>query len=104
MKTDPEQTMGKTSEMPGEIERKKIKSETVNGIPCDKYKVTYKLTETAKPTSAYMWISKDKIAVKSAAIDGSWSSEYKNLKRGKQAASLFEIPAGYKKFEMPKMF
>ncbi len=102
-KVDPDQLLGKTDKMPGEIERKKVASETVNGIPCDKYKVAYKLTEKAKPMSAYLWLSRDKIAVKSAAIDGSWSSEYKNIKRGKQPASLFELPAGYKKFEIPKM-
>lgn len=102
-KLEADQLLGKTDKMPGEIERKKVGSEKINDILCDKYKVTYKLTDTAKSTSAYMWISKDKIPVKSAAVDGSWSSEYKNIKKGRQPASLFELPAGYKKFEMPKI-
>ena len=101
-KPEADQLMGRTEKLPGEIERKKVGSEKVSGIPCDKYKVTYKPHPKAKQMSAYMWLSRDKIPVKSAAIDGSWHSKYDNIKRGKQPASLFELPAGYKKFEMPR--
>jgi hypothetical protein len=89
--------------MPGEIERKKVGTEKVSGILCDKYKVTYKLTEKASPQTIYQWVSRDNIPVKFVSADGSVSSIYKNIKRGKQPAALFELPAGYKKFEMPKM-
>ena len=103
IKLEAKDLMGMTEKMPGEIERKKVGTERVSGIPCDKYKVTYKLTETGSPLSSYLWISKDKIIVKSAGTDGSWYTILSNIKRGKQPASLFQLPAGYKKFEMPKM-
>lgn len=98
-----EQTMGKTTKMPGELERKKIGSEKVGGLACDKYKITYQADKQSPKASVYQWISKDGIPVKSAAIDGTWSSEYRKIKKGPQPSSLFELPSGYKKFSMPKM-
>ena len=89
--------------MPGETERKKVGSEKVSGIMCDKYKVTFKYGEGMRPETMYQWLSRDNIPVKTVAADGSWSSVYTNIKRGRQPASLFELPAGYKKWEMPKM-
>jgi hypothetical protein len=103
MKIGGQELQGMTEKMPGEIERKKVGGESVNGIPCDKYKITYKLTETSPTIVCYQWLSRDKIPVKTAGADGSWSTELKNIKRGKQSSSLFEVPSGYKKFEMPKM-
>jgi hypothetical protein len=43
--------------------------------------------------------------VKTAATDGSWWSEFKNIKTMPQDPALFEIPSGYKKmsFSMPDM-
>ena len=41
--------------------------------------------------------------VKTAAADGSWTVEYKNIDRGSQADSLFEVPAGFQKTAMPGM-
>ena len=38
---------------------------------------------------------------KTAAVDGSFTQEYKNIKIGGQPDSLFEVPAGYKKMTMP---
>jgi len=94
--------MDLSKKFPGEIERKKIGKETVSGIPCDKYKfVTKFATPMGEPTTltVYTWVSQDGIPVKSETPDGSMSSLLTNIKRGKQPAALFEIPAGYKKFE-----
>lgn len=98
-----EQMRGRTHKIPGEIERKKVGTEIVSGIKCDKYKISYKPEGGSKVTVVYQWLSADVIPVKTEAADGSWYSIYKNIKRGPQKASLFEIPAGYKKFSMPKM-
>ncbi len=93
--------MGKTAKMPGEIERKKMGQEKVNGVMCDKYKVTFKVNEKSEPTSVFQWVSKDGIPMKSSSLDGSWSSELKNVKKGRQASKLFDLPAGYKKLALP---
>jgi hypothetical protein len=99
---DPKQLVGVSDKFPGETKREKVGSEKINGVLCDKFKITYKTDKMAKPTTVYQWVSADKIPVKTTAVDGSWSSEMKNIKRGKQPAALFELPAGYKKFAMPK--
>jgi hypothetical protein len=44
-----------------------------------------------------------KFPVKMAAVDGSWTMEYKNIKLGSQPASLFELPPGYNKMAVPSM-
>jgi hypothetical protein len=69
---------------------------------CDKYQITQDVG--GRKTVIYQWISKDYLfPIKSAAADGSWSTEFKNFKPGKQPASLFELPAGYKKFKVPEI-
>jgi Domain of unknown function (DUF4412) len=93
--------MGLKKELPGEIDRKKVGSEKINGVQCDKFVINYK--QDGKTVKMYQWLSKDMIPMKSKAADGSWSTELKNIKIGKQPASLFKVPAGYKKFSMPKM-
>lgn len=86
----------------GEISRKLIGSENINGHPSDKYEVTYK--EGNKVQRVYHWIAKDiNFPIKTAAIDGSWSSEFKNIKMDKQPDNLFEVPSGYQKMSMPMM-
>ena len=102
-KMDVAELKGYLVKMPGEIERKKVGSQKVSGIMCDKYKVTFKFYEKAPSQIVYQWLSRDNIPVKTVAADGSFSSLYKNIKRGKQPASLFKLPAGYKKFEIPEM-
>jgi hypothetical protein len=47
----------------------------------------------------YQWISSDiEMPVKTAAINGKWSMELKNIKTGSQPDHLFDMPKGYKKF------
>lgn len=84
----------------GEIERKHLGNEVIDKHPVKKYLVTYKADN--KKEQLYQWVATDiDFPVKSAAVDGSWVQEYRNINKGKQPDSLFEIPKGYKKFQMP---
>ncbi len=86
----------------GEIERTAEGKETVNGMATTKYRVTF---ETGgRRDSVFQWIDDaNHFPVKTAAIDGSWWSEFRNIKTGPQDPALFELPSGYKKmsFDMP---
>jgi len=84
----------------GEVSRKKVGSETVNGHPSTKYEIT---TEAdGKTVQIHQWWATDiSFPVKTAAVDGSWSMEYTDIKIGDQPDSLFEIPAGYNKMTLP---
>ncbi len=76
----------------------KVGSETVNGRSTVKYEGTNSKGETGD-----VWIDpKLRFPVKWQGKDNS-SGELRNIQEGSQPASLFEIPAGYKKFEMPNM-
>jgi hypothetical protein len=84
----------------GEIERKHVGNETIDGHPTKKYLITYKSGN--KKEQLYQWWATDiNFGVKTAAIDGSWIQEYKNVKIEQQQNSLFELPAGYKKLQIP---
>ncbi|MBI5598242.1 MAG: DUF4412 domain-containing protein [Deltaproteobacteria bacterium] len=90
--------------MQGEVERKSLGTETVEGEAARKYRVTYKAG--GKKEEVFLWAAvRHGLPLKIAAIDGSWVVEYKNIKTGQQPDKLFEIPAGYKKFSfsMPSM-
>ena len=98
----PENVPATSDKMPGEIERKLMGAETINGKTTNKYRIVY--TVGNKKETIFQWITTASgFPIKSAAGDGSWAAEYKNLKTGKQLDSLFEIPAGYQKFEMPSI-
>jgi hypothetical protein len=69
----------------------------VDGKTADKYRIVY--ASGNQKVAFLTWIvSGLNIPAKTAAEDGSWSMEYKNIKTGRQPDSLFEIPPGYKKF------
>ena len=102
MRIDPSRQPRTEEKVDGEVSRKLIGSETIDGRGCDKYEVTYKDRENT--TKMYQWMARDiKFPVKTAAIDGSWIVEYRNIKMGNQPDSLFEVPAGYAKMGMPSM-
>ena len=86
----------------GEVSRKKVGSETINGHPSTKYEIT---TEAdGKTMQIHQWWATDiSFPVKTAAVDGSWSMEYKDIKIGDQPDALFEVPSGYKKMTLPGM-
>ncbi len=83
--------------MPGELERTRIGQDTIDGKQADKYRVVYE--NNNQKVSAFIWIVKGfKIPVRTAAEDGSWMMEYRNIALGRQPDSLFELPPGYEKF------
>lgn len=84
----------------GEIDRKQVGTETIDGHPTKKYLITYKANN--KQEQVYQWMATDiNFPVKTAAVDGSWTQEFKNIKMGSQPDKLFEVPAGYQKMQMP---
>jgi hypothetical protein len=75
----------------------KVGSETVNGRNTVKYEGT-----NTKGESSSVWLdSKLRFPVKWDEKNG--GGEMQNIKEGPQPASLFEIPAGYSKFDMGNM-
>ena len=75
----------------------KIGSETVNGRSTVKYEGT-----NAKGETGDIWLDpKLRFPVKWEGKNGNW--ELRNIQEGSQPASLFEVPAGYTKFEMGGM-
>ena len=99
---DAPSTQAVEDKVKGEVSRKKVGSETINGHPSTKYEITTKAD--GKTVQIYQWWATDiSFPVKTAAVDGSWSMEYRDIKIGDQPDSLFEIPAGYKKMTLPGM-
>jgi len=75
----------------------KVGSDTVNGRSAVKYEGV-----STKGDKTYYWIdTKLKCVTKSES--GSGSFELRNIQEASQPASLFEIPAGYQKFDMGAM-
>jgi len=86
----------------GEIDRKEVGRETIDGHPTIKYLITYKVDN--KKDQVYQWMATDiNFPVKTSAVDGSWTQEFRNVKIAAQPDSLFEVPAGYKKMQMPQI-
>ncbi|MDD5255089.1 MAG: hypothetical protein PHR11_03440 [Candidatus Omnitrophica bacterium] len=89
--------VGTSDKLPGETERTLIGEETIGGRAAKKFRIGYR--QDAKEETVFQWYVPDfSIPVKIAAGDGSWVMEYRNIRMGKQPESLFEVPAGYKKF------
>ncbi len=79
----------------------KLGSEMVNGRMCDKWEFTPKAG--TQGVARTVWIDKSShIPIKTLMADGTLI-EFRNLKEGPQAASLFQIPAGYQKMDMSNM-
>ncbi len=73
-------------------------TETLNGRVCDKWEFTDKKSGT---TTA--WIDRRlHFPIKTVTADGS-TVEFSNIKEGAPDASLFEVPAGYRKLDIPAM-
>ncbi len=99
---NPEQTIGASEKAEGEIERKLIGPDTVDGKNTLKYLIKY--SSKNGETSVYQWIDTGlNLPVKTSAADGSWSTEYKNISTGSPAPDLFIVPEGYKKMSMPNI-
>ncbi|MEW6107707.1 MAG: DUF4412 domain-containing protein [Nitrospirota bacterium] len=90
------------TEIIGEIDRKLMGSETIDGHPTKKYLITYR--DGKRTDKVYQWWATDiNFPVKTADVNNHWVQEYKNIKLGSQPNSLFEVPSGYSKMNMPAM-
>lgn len=101
---DPRTAASTREKVDGEIERKAEGDEMIGGRNTAKYRVTFEAN--GKRDSVFQWIDESShIPVKTAAVDGSWSSELGNIRSGPQRQELFEIPAGCDKMSlgMPDM-
>lgn len=92
-----------------DIDMKSTGSDTVNGIKATKNSVSMSCPDGVK-YSGDIWTTKDGIMVKAVVTGKTKKSEtvrikteLKNLKIGKQSASLFEVPEGYTKMSMGRM-
>ena len=86
----------------GEIDRKLLGTETIDGHPTEKYLVTFK--NDGQTQKIHQWLATDiNFPIKTADPDNKWIQEYKNIKIGKQPDKLFEVPEGYSKMQMPTM-
>jgi hypothetical protein len=75
----------------------RVGDESTNGRAAVKYTIT-----SAEGKSGAVWLDKSlKFPVKWQGEDG--SGELQNIHEGPQPAALFEIPAGYQKFDMGSM-
>ena len=88
-----------SEKFPDEVERKLVGQEKIDGRATDKYLI--KIKSEKRTEQVYQWVCKSiKLPIKTAALSGSWSMEFKNIKIGKQSPGLFEVPAGDSKFNM----
>lgn len=84
-------------------ERKLVGEETVNGHPCDKYEFVYHDKNMGKQTH---WMSKKLgVMVKLEHHNPNYpmSMELRNISEKNVSDSLFELPSGYTKMEIPGM-
>ncbi len=82
-------------------EIKKLGTETLQGYSCEKSQVVYKDPSMGTMT---MWFSpKLSVALRMEYPNNSMTIEYRNIREGPQADSLFVIPPGYKKMVIPGM-
>jgi Domain of unknown function (DUF4412) len=84
-------------------QRESLGSEQVGAYHCDKARV--RVTYQGREYTNLEWAAKELsgFVVKRADEKGSWSTEYRNIQRGPQDPSLFEVPAGYQKMDMGGM-
>ncbi len=84
----------------GEVSRREMGRETIDGHPATKYEIT--VTAEGKTVKSYQWWATDlHFPIKTAAADGSWTTAYQEIQIGAQPDKLFEVPAGYQKMTMP---
>lgn len=81
--------------------KKHLGKAKIAGYVCDKYLYTFKNKEMGTSTICVAQKLGYPIRVESKSKYGGMTMELKNIKEGRQAASLFEIPKGYKKTDMP---
>lgn len=90
-----------STEAVGNVTREALGPETVDGQPTQKFKVTY--TDQTGTESMYQWLGANGLPLKTAALDGSWVTEFRNIQSVTLDDAQFEVPQGLAKFEMPNM-
>lgn len=87
------------------IERSIVGTETIDGMETTKYKTVYEGPDGR--FGGFTWFNEDNIAVKGFMISESRGEKQrilftvKNLEYGEQPESLFALPAGARRFDMP---
>ena len=94
-------TLAQTSGDAAGVQREALGQETVDGESLDKFKVTY--TVRGKSESLYQWLNAQGQPVKCEALDQSWTTTFSNIRTSGVEDSLFEVPAGLQKMQMPSM-
>lgn len=97
------------------FDKKKVGNETIDGHPCVKYdSVYYRKSKPDEKHKATIWEAQDlkefpiqmEITVpanpKYPGSGGKMLIKYKDVKLGAATASMFEVPAGYKKVNSPQ--
>lgn len=84
---------------------KKQGSDTVNGRATEKWRCTGQKTapQGEQPSDSTIWYDPALQFVIKSADDAGNIFEVRDIKTGAQSASMFKIPAGYKKFDMDAM-
>ncbi|MBI5190499.1 MAG: DUF4412 domain-containing protein [Nitrospirae bacterium] len=83
-----------------------IANEKIDGHPTKKYRVTMKSADTGKDEGGYAWMATDlkDVVIKFESLDGRDKFQYKNIKLGDGSKdSLYEVPKGFTKMDMPGM-
>jgi hypothetical protein len=101
-KFDPRTAASTQEKIEGELERTAVGNEVLDGRNTTKYRVTFEAA--GRTETLFQWIDESAhIPVKTAAIDGSWVTEFRSIQTGSQDPALFELPDGYTKMVMPDM-
>jgi hypothetical protein len=76
----------------GEVGRKEIGTEAIDGHPTKKYEIIIK--QGGKNETYHQWFATDiRFPMKIVNLNGKWSVEYKNIKKG-APDNVFNLPAG----------
>ncbi len=81
-------------------DKKRVGTEKVSGYVCDKYEIIYHDKSMGKMTQ---WYSRKLEYPIKILYKGEVISEYRNIKEGGVKDSMFQIPPGYQKMQMPGM-
>jgi outer membrane lipoprotein-sorting protein len=99
----PMQTTQSDEELAKVADKRSLGTETVNGYQCEKYLYTYHDKTLGAMTTWTATKLGQTIKMVHRSPEGESTFEYRNIKEGGVADSLFQVPAGYTKMEMPGM-
>lgn len=86
----------------GSSEYRMIGEETINGRKTEKWEYVQHQQKGSKTARTLQWYDPELKMPVREEMPGGYSRELKNIQLGPQPASLFELPQGYKKKEMPR--